>query len=133
MESRPIYDPDNTLEKVLSLTGGDHMWPSYYFFNETLEAQSRRHEKYADTEYNLEPNVKSSPGGLRDIQFIGWIAERFLGVNSLEEVFKHKFISEEDAQTLISGQDFLWDVRYALHILAAREEDRLLFVSLIHI
>ncbi len=127
MESRPLFDPNNSLDKVLYLTSSEYMWPSDSFFNEKLKEQRSRHEKYADTEYNLEPNVKSSPGGLRDIQFIGWIAERFLGVNSLEEVFKQKFILEEDAHTLISGRDFLWDVRYGLHILSAREEDRLLF------
>ena len=53
------------------------MWSSDKFFREKLIEQRIRHEKYADTEYNLEPNVKSSPGGLRDIQFIGWIGERF--------------------------------------------------------
>ena len=127
MESRPLFDPNNSLETALNLTSSANMWSSDKFFSEKLSEQRIRHEKYADTEYNLEPNVKSSPGGLRDIQFIGWIGERFLGVRSLEEVFKHNLISEEDAKTLSSGQDFLWEVRYGLHVLSGREEDRLLF------
>ena len=62
------------------------MWPSADFFRAKLEEQRTRHAKFADTEYNLEPNVKSSPGGLRDLQIIGWMAERHFGVESLEKI-----------------------------------------------
>ena len=67
------------------------MWSSAEFFRAKLEEQQTRHTKFADTEYNLEPNVKSSPGGLRDLQIIGWIAERHFGVESLEEITSRNF------------------------------------------
>jgi [protein-PII] uridylyltransferase len=49
------------------------------FFRAKMEEQENRHAKFADTEYSLEPNVKGSPGGLRDLQLIGWLARRHFG------------------------------------------------------
>ena len=60
------------------------MWPSKEFFlAKRKEAKRARHAKYNDTEYNLEPNVKGSPGGLRDIQTILWVARRQFGSLSI--------------------------------------------------
>ena len=103
------------------------MWSSQDFFQAKLEEQRARHKKFADTEYNLEPNVKSSPGGLRDLQIIGWIAERHFGVESLEKITAEEFLNPEEMDILSTGRDFMWQVRYALHMITNREEDRLLF------
>ena len=75
-ESRLITGPAGLLETMQAAVGPDQLWPSDQFFRAKWQEQKARHAKYADTEYNLEPNVKSSPGGLRDIQTIGWIALR---------------------------------------------------------
>jgi [protein-PII] uridylyltransferase len=127
MEARVIRGPNELMESVRSQTAPDKMWPSAEFFQAKLTEQDRRHSKYADTEYNLEPNVKSSPGGLRDLQIIGWIAERHFGVVSLEQLTADEFLNQEESEILSRGQDFLWRVRYALHMITGREEDRLLF------
>jgi [protein-PII] uridylyltransferase len=127
MEARVIRGPNELMESVRYQTAPDNMWPSAEFFQAKLKEQDRRHSKYADTEYNLEPNVKSSPGGLRDLQIIGWIAERHFGVVSLEQLTADEFLNEEESEILSRGQDFLWRVRYALHMITGREEDRLLF------
>ncbi|HBQ42458.1 MAG TPA: [protein-PII] uridylyltransferase, partial [Halieaceae bacterium] len=74
METRVIRGPQALMDAVRARTGPDQMWPSADFFRAKLEEQRARHAKFADTEYNLEPNVKSSPGGLRDLQIIAWIA-----------------------------------------------------------
>ena len=84
METRVLRGEADLMEQVQALTGPDRMWPSADFFRAKLEEQRVRHTKFADTEYNLEPNVKGSPGGLRDLQVIGWIAERHFGINSLD-------------------------------------------------
>lgn len=127
MESRVLRGPESLMQAVREQTGPDHMWPSADFFKAKLEEQRSRHAKYADTEYNLEPNIKSSPGGLRDLQIIAWIAERHFGVRSLEDMDTGEFLTPDERQMLLRGREFMWRVRYALHMIAGREEDRLLF------
>ncbi len=127
MEARVIRGPESLMQQVRKLTGPDKMWSSRDFFQAKLQEQATRHTKFADTEYNLEPNVKSSPGGLRDLQIIGWIAERHFGVESLEKITAEEFLNPEEMAILSTGRDFMWQVRYALHMITNREEDRLLF------
>jgi len=127
MEARVIRGPEQLMQQVRELTAPDRMWSSQEFFQAKLAEQKARHNKFADTEYNLEPNVKSSPGGLRDLQVIGWIAERHFGVESLEKITSQEFLNAEEMTLLTRGRDFMWQVRYALHMITNREEDRLLF------
>ncbi len=127
MEARVIRGPGKLMQAVRELTAPDRMWPSGEFFKAKLDEQRARHTKFADTEYNLEPNVKSSPGGLRDLQVIGWIAERHFGVESVEQITAEEFLNADELEILTTGRDFMWQVRYALHMITDREEDRLLF------
>lgn len=127
MEARVIRGCQRLMQQVQEQTGPQKMWSSPDFFRAKLEEQTVRHTKFADTEYNLEPNVKSSPGGLRDLQIIGWIAERHFGVESLEKLTAEEFLNPEEMVILSRGRDFMWQVRYALHMITGREEDRLLF------
>ena len=62
--------------------GRKRIWPSRAFFAAKRNEQAQRHAQFDDVEYNLEPNIKGGPGGLRDIQTIGWITERHLGTSS---------------------------------------------------
>ena len=48
------------------------------FFHKKLEEQENRYKRHGNTEYNLEPNVKETPGGLRDLQLIDWISTHSL-------------------------------------------------------
>jgi [protein-PII] uridylyltransferase len=127
MEARTIRGSSKLMGAVREATGTGNMWPSAEFFRAKLKEQESRHAKFADTEYNLEPNVKSSPGGLRDLQIIGWIAERHFQVESLEELSTDKFLNPDELEILNRGREFMWRVRYALHMITDREEDRLLF------
>jgi [protein-PII] uridylyltransferase len=127
MEARVIRGPEHLMQQARELTAPDKMWSSQVFFQAKLEEQLARHNKFADTEYNLEPNVKSSPGGLRDLQTIGWIAERHFGVETLEQITDKDFLNAEEMAIFTAGRDFMWQVRYALHMITNREEDRLLF------
>jgi [protein-PII] uridylyltransferase len=104
-----------------------NIWPSDKFFAEKLKEQVARHHRYEDTAYQLEPNVKGSPGGLRDIQMIGWVAKRHFGVTTLDELVAHQFLTPGQLRKLYEGQAFLWRVRFGLHVLTGRGEDRLLF------
>jgi [protein-PII] uridylyltransferase len=126
-ESRRIAGPEALYAAMSERIAPAHIWPSREFFAAKLEEQRRRHHKFGDTAYRLEPNVKESPGGLRDIQMVGWVAKRHLGAGTLSELVAHDFLTAEECEALISGQNFLWRVRLALHTLAGRREDRLLF------
>lgn len=127
MEARVIRGAQQLMQRVRILIGPDKMWSSPEFFRAKLEEQATRHNKFADTEYNLEPNVKSSPGGLRDLQIIAWIAERHFNVVSLEHIDVEEFLNPDELEILSRGRNFMWQVRYALHMITNREENRLLF------
>jgi [protein-PII] uridylyltransferase len=107
--------------------GPDQVWPSRDFFAAKLKEQENRYHRFNDAVYNLEPNIKEGPGGLRDAQMIGWVVKRHFGSNSLEDLVARGFITGNEYQALMDGQRFLWKVRFGLHQLTQRREDRLLF------
>jgi len=104
-------------------------WPTKQFFTAKRREQQERHAKYHDTAYRLEPNIKEGPGGLRDIQMIAWVAKRHFNTDTLYSLVEHGFLTEDEYQSLCRGQIFLWRIRFALHLLHGRREDRLLFDS----
>ena len=127
IEARLIDGPEALFAAMQDAIGPDRLWPPQQFFAEKRKEQIERHHRYDDTGYNLEPNVKGSPGGLRDIQMIGWVAKRFFGVRTFDELVPHNFLTPGQVQLLADGQAFLWRIRFGLHILTGRCEDRLLF------
>ena len=126
-EGRLLFGPEKLFNKQRELCAPDKIWPSKDFFQAKLDEQVTRHQKYDDTAYNLEPNIKESPGGLRDIQVIGWVAKRHFGVDTLKDLIKDEFFTEQEYKSLHEGQAFLWKVRFGLHVITGRREDRLLF------
>ncbi|MEE4299769.1 MAG: [protein-PII] uridylyltransferase [Pseudomonadales bacterium] len=105
----------------------DKCWPAPEFFRAKVEEQDRRYRRYDNTEYNLEPNVKSGPGGLRDLQLVRWIAKRHFGTSRLENLIGHGLLTARELLELNAAEQFLWKVRWGLHVLTGRGEDRLLF------
>jgi [protein-PII] uridylyltransferase len=105
----------------------DRIWPVKQFFEAKVREQSERHLKANDTAYNLEPNVKTGPGGLRDIQTIAWVAKRQFDADTLDGLATHGFVTPAELRRLKQAQAFLWKVRFGLHTLTGRHEDRLLF------
>jgi [protein-PII] uridylyltransferase len=97
------------------------------FYEAKLLEQQQRHVKYHDTAYNLEPNIKESPGGLRDLQAVTWIA-RAAGIgHTWQELAKAGLITSREARTVARVERLIGDVRVRLHYLAGRREDRLVF------
>ena len=127
MESRLITGNASLYQAMVNMTGPKKIWPSRKFFAAKWEEQTARHHKFHDSENNLEPHVKEGPGGLRDIQMIGWVAKRHFGAERLRDLVKHDFLSQTEYESLDRGHNFLWRVRYALHVISGRGEDRLLF------
>jgi len=127
IESRPLVgNEDLHIQMYLRVTS-EGAWSDKEFFIAKVEEQRGRHDKTNDTEYNLEPNLKNSPGGLRDLQTIGWVAKRHFGATYIRDLVDHGFVTESELETLNKGELYLWTVRYALHMLCNRREDRLLF------
>lgn len=127
MESRLLFGPRQLYAQMRKLTDPPATWPAAEFFSAKFHEQQQRHQKFHDTAYRLEPNIKESPGGLRDIQMIGWVAKRHFGADTLHDLVNHGFITEQEFEILSRGQAFLWKIRFALHYLNRRREDRLLF------
>ena len=127
IEARHLAGEQTLFEQMLERTSAKHIWPSNKYFSAKLEEQRTRHAKVDDSSHDLEPNIKSNPGGLRDIQMIGWVAKRHFGATRLSHLKTHGFLTEHEYQQLKEGERFLWEIRYALHLLTGRQDDRLLF------
>ncbi|MEM9315801.1 MAG: nucleotidyltransferase domain-containing protein, partial [Pseudomonadota bacterium] len=93
LEARLLIGDPQLLDAVEAGIAAPNMWPAEEFFRAKVAEQGARHAKYADTEYSLEPNIKSSPGGLRDLQLIGWLARRHFGWSELGELTANRFLT----------------------------------------
>lgn len=104
-----------------------HMWTSQDYFLAKLQEQKQRDAKYGETAYNLEPNLKHGPGGLRDLQLLLSIGKRHFNIKKLAEGISFGFITDKEYEKLMYCQHFLWRVRFALHLLAEKAEERMSF------
>lgn len=115
------------MDELLLQTHPLHMWTNNDYFFSKLQEQNVRYKKYAETAYNLEPNVKHGPGGLRDLQILLSVGKRHFGIKKLSDGIGCGFITEKEYEEAMFCQHFLWRVRFALHMLAQKNEERLLF------
>lgn len=97
------------------------------FFAEKLREQQIRHAKFHETAYNLEPNVKESPGGLRDLHMILWMAQSQGLGRDWQDLVHAGLLNHAQARQLRRHERLLQNLRIRLHLLAQRREDRLVF------
>jgi len=112
------------LDRVLS---AKRLWPADKFFRAKRDEQEARHRHFDNVEYGLEPNLKASPGGLRDLQTVIWVLQRQFGTSEPRDLEKIGALTPQERTWFVDGQRFLWWVRFGLHLLAGRREDRLQF------
>ncbi len=103
------------------------VWPVERYFRMKCREQESRHLQFGDTAHNLEPNIKESKGGLRDLHMISWVANRYFGTSDLGKLVEQGFLTDAEFRALIRHRNFLWRLRNGLHYLSKRCEDRLLF------
>jgi [protein-PII] uridylyltransferase len=127
IEARLLAGPVPLFTAMRRALAPDRLWSSRDFFEAKVREQTERHHRYHDTAYNLEPNVKQSPGGLRDLQTIAWVAKRHFGAETLQQLAGHGFLTPRELAQLQAAQSWLWRIRFALHLVTGRREDRLLF------
>lgn len=127
MEMRLVSCNADLYQQLHAAIQPDKLWPTGPFFNAKMEEQRQRYLKFHDTAYNLEPNIKEGPGGLRDLQVIAWVFKRYYPAETLRELIKYNFLLQDEYLELIAAREIIWRIRYALHLLTGRCEDRLLF------
>lgn len=97
------------------------------FLKAKITEQNNRHAKSNDTGYNLEPNIKESPGGLRDLHTILWLAQSLDLGNTWQALAKNNIINKSELSAIKRHERTLNALRIRLHYLAKRREDRLIF------
>ncbi len=127
MESRWLCGSKALFDAMQSATDSTHMWPADVFFDAKREEQQQRHNRFHNTAYNLEPNLKEGPGGLRDVHTIAWTIQRHSGCNAMRELVTQGYLSQQECEALTESRNHLWRIRFALHQMVGRSEDRLLF------
>ena len=125
LAARPLAGSRKLVE-ALQLGARQSLDARTFFKAKQLE-QAQRYAKYHDSPYSLEPNVKESPGGLRDLQVIQWIALGCGFGKSWTDLADRGFITRQEARQAALHERFLQTIRIRLHYLAGRREDRLLF------
>ena len=102
------------------------MDPQAFFVAKTLELR-QRHTKFEDTPYALEPNCKESPGGLRDLQIVLWVARAAGLGKSWDELARKGLATPFEVRQIKRNEALLSLIRARLHLIARRREDRLVF------
>ncbi len=127
LESRFLAGDESRYQRFNEQIREHSEWTNESFYAAKYEEQNERHERFDDTTYKLEPNIKKSPGGLRDIQTISWIANKIYGTSDPDSLNSLGLLTEDELELFKASRNTLWSLRNALHILTGRAEDRLLF------
>ncbi len=97
------------------------------FYLAKVHEQEQRHTRFVDTDYNLEPNLKESPGGLRDLQTVLWISRACGFGHTWSALTQAGLITQTEARQIAHHERLLQDLRIRLHYLSGRHDDRLVF------
>ncbi|WP_417687251.1 [protein-PII] uridylyltransferase [Roseibium sp.] len=97
------------------------------FIAAKLQERDERHQRQGMSRYLVEPNIKESKGGLRDLNTLFWIAKYHYQVRDQSELVKKGVLSRSEYNRFVKTEDFLWAVRCHLHFLTGRPEERLSF------
>lgn len=126
-ERRLLFGDEKITKSLDRAMAARRLWPSAKFFVAKRDEQVARHQNFDNVEYGLEPNIKSSPGGLRDLHTVFWVVRREFGTVETSLLREQGVLTEQEENWLLEGKRFLSWVRYGLHLIAGRKEDRLQF------
>lgn len=105
----------------------EDFWPSTQFFRAKIAEKEARYARYHNTSYNLEPDLKHSPGGLRDLHLLMWIMLRHYRLRDLQGLFAQGILHRSEYEELFNAQTLLFRMRFALHLQLKRYDNRLRF------
>lgn len=118
----PLFD-----EHLRAIVDDPSLWPPQDYLAARLAERDARHARYDDTAYNLEPNLKDGPGGLRTLDSLRWMGRRLAHTNDLSDMVVEGLLDPAELAALEQSETTLRRYRYALHLEAGRPEERLLF------
>ena len=125
LEARGVWGDQALVEKLIAALKKSRSIPE--FFDAKINEQRARHARHNDVALNLEPNIKESPGGLRDLQTVLWLAKAAgLGLD-WNDLQSNGLMTAYEAKMIARHRRVLIDIRIRLHYLAGRREDRLVF------
>jgi len=125
IESRLICGSDKLFQKF-NVTINKALSIKKFYKDKNIE-QSARHKKYKDSAYQLEPNIKESPGGLRDMHMTRWISSSQKMGGTFLEMFQSKLIDKKEYEKIRFHENNISKRRILLHILSKSTDDRLVF------
>ena len=127
MDARRIAGDTSMAAVVESILTAPAIWPARAYLAARMAERDARHARFDDTTYQLEPNLKDGPGGLRTLDALRWMARRLLDESGFEGLVGRGWLDPSERDTLLQAEATLWRIRYALHLEAGRPEERLLF------
>ena len=127
IEARPLAADAAAQRGLQDAISPERVWPARAFFEAKVREQAQRHARFGDTSDNLEPNLKDGPGGLRDLHTLGWMALRSFGVRELDPLVGLDHLGADEAVGLDRERRALGRLRFGLHLVAGRREERLRF------
>ena len=127
LEARPLQADAAAIRVLAEAIAPQRVWPPREYFIAKREEQRARHARFGDTADNLEPNLKEGPGGLRDVQTLRWMALRVLGAYDLEPLIALGQLGADEFATLERERRALSRLRFGLHLVAGKREERLRF------
>ncbi|HEY4112606.1 MAG TPA: [protein-PII] uridylyltransferase [Rhizomicrobium sp.] len=128
LEARHIWGErqlSDHLRKRFRAEVSERTGPAYV--SAKLAERDQRHFKQGESRYLVEPNIKDGKGGLRDLQTLYWVGKYLYGVDDAAELIHHHVFTREEYDSFRRAEAFLWDVRFHLHYVAGRPEERLTF------
>lgn len=129
LEARPIVASPQQIQHVTHPLSLPDVWPARTFFDCKVQERQRRYQQLTDLADQLEPNVKDGPGGLRDLHTLRWLALRLMGTADLRRLQGAGHLSLEEVRALRQHWRQLARLRYGLHCVAQRPEERLRFAQ----
>ena len=127
MELRTLAGRDEARVPLVAALAPSKLWPPKVYFEAKRQEQRDRHARFNNTADNLEPNLKEGPGGLRDLHTVTWMAMRLYGVSGLRALVPLGLLGEVECSSLEQKWADLARLRFGLHLVAGRREERLLF------
>jgi [protein-PII] uridylyltransferase len=127
LEARMLAADLDAASQLVHAIAPSVIWPPHEYFTAKREELRARHSRFGDTADNLEPNIKEGPGGLRDLHTLRWVALRIIGTWDPDSLMAIGQIGPDEFATLERERRVLSRLRYGLHLVAGKREERLRF------
>jgi len=127
LDARYLCGERTLFAQVEQQVNSQEFWLPIKFLHAKVDERDERHSRHADTAHNLEPNLKNGRGALRDLQTARWIAKRCFGIERWPALVDIGLLEHDEARRLVRAEKRLCDLRFALHVVSGRREERVLF------